>query len=154
MSRNWDNMGISWALENVSERISTNNSDKRTLGQCPIMVPTDLDKFRAEFGDAAILGIFNGTSIRVMCQDIGRRGIKGKQTLDQMKEACYNRVKGVRNSAVAVTKVVEVKVYPLPNGETYKGTSLEEYQGQYMAALVDAGVPAEAARGIALKQSL
>jgi len=154
MSRNDSEMGITWSMEDVSERISTNASDKRTLGQCPILIPTDLEKFRAEFGDEVILGIFNGTSIRVMCQDVGRRGLKNRDSVEKMKEACINRLRGVRNSRAATVKTVEVKVYTLPNGETYKGTNLEEYQGLYMAALVDAGVQPDVARTVALTQTL
>lgn len=154
MSHNWENYGIRFDLEDVAKRMGENASDKRVIGQAPIAVVTDLDKFRAHFGDDVVLGIMDGTSIRVMSQDVGRRGLEAKDSLDTMKAAIYNRLKGVRNARKGGTRVVEVKVHALPDGTTYKGSDLVEYQQMYAAALVESGVPAAVATALASKQTL
>lgn len=150
----WNERGISWSLEPVAKRMGSNDSDKRVIGECPIAVVTDLDKFRKAYGDACVLGIMDGTSLRVICQDIGRKGIEAKASVETMKERIDARLRGIRNSPIATTKVVEVKVYALPNGKVYSGTDLGEYRREYAAALVDAGIDGTVAVTLANMQTL
>jgi hypothetical protein len=155
MSNESSNNGIRWEMEEVSRRRGANDSDKSVIGKAPIAIVDDVDKFRASFGDEAILGIFNGTSIRVMCQDVGRRGLERGSSVDVMKTAILNRLKGVRNASGGVrTVTVEKKIYNLPDGTKYTGTDLTELRAAYMAAMVDAGVDTNVARMIAEQQEL
>lgn len=144
MSRNWNEMGLAWATENVSENVSTtNSSQKRVVGQAQIAIVEDLDKFRAHFTDAVMLGIFDGTSVRVTSQNVCRPMLnKGKPSVDDLREAVYNRLKGIRVSVRSVTKSYVV-VIMLPNGETYEGESEEGFQRAYVEAAVDMGITTE-----------
>lgn len=155
MARNWDEIGLAWSAESVSRRHGENASDKSVIGTGQIPVVSDLDKVREHFGDEVITGALNGTSWRVMAQDVSRRSLeKDIKDAETIREAVYNRLRGIRNPAGTSTRTVEVKVYALPNGETYKGTDLAAYQAEYAAALVDQGVPAETAMDIAKRQTL
>jgi len=155
MARNWNEVGISWSAESVSRRHGENASDKAVIGTAQIPLVADLDVVRNHFGDGVITGSLNGTSWRVMAQDVSRRMLeKGTKDAEAIREAVYNRLRGIRNPVMATPRTVEVKVYTLPDGTTYSGTNLAEYQAAYMAALVDQGIPADTARTIALRQTL
>jgi len=153
MTRDWNSYGITWLSENVSK---TEGSTKVQLnGTAQIPSVTDLDKVIDHFGVECVTGSLNGTSWRVMAQDVCRRMLKvGKHDVDEMQEAVYNRLRGVRNAAVGGTKTIEVKVYALPNGASYSGTSLIEYQQAFVAAMFDCGVANDVAIAMAQKLTL
>ena len=154
MSINWEDRGIVWVEEEVSERGSSNGSDTRVLGKAQIPQVVDLQKFVAHYGEGVVLGSLDGTSVRVMAQDVNRTGLRKRLTVEEIRERIDGRLRGVRARGVPAVKVVEVKVLTLPDGSTYNGTDEVEYQQAYLAALVDAGVPVEVAKGIALAQKI
>ena len=131
--------GYTWETEAVSMVFGENNqSDKRIVNDAAqILVITDLDKFRSEFGDAFILAMADGTSVRVMCQRIGRKFKKGQA--EQNRLAVLNAIRGVRTRGVTIPKRA------LANGEFYHGTDETEYRQLYAASLVENGVDASLA---------
>lgn len=146
-------MGLRFDTEEVSKQRGDHASDRVVLGNGQIAVVTDLDKFRTGFGDGCVLGILDGTSIRVMSQDVSRRMLnKGTKDAATIQAAIINRLKGVRNSTGGGVRTVKVTVYALPDGSTYEGDNEVEYQQLFAAALVDAGVPNAAALAIASNQ--
>jgi hypothetical protein len=150
---NYDELGIRFDLEEVAKQSGDNRSDKVTFARkAPIVIVTDVTKFRESFGDETILAVFDGTSIRVKSQAIARRMLAKGANDEAIREANVNMLRGVRNATRGGTTVVTK--YALPNGQTYSGTNETEYQAEYLAALVDAGVPAEIARTIAVAQKL
>lgn len=151
---NYSDFGITFASEPVAQRAGPNATDRRVIGNGQIAVVNDLNKFVEHFGEQVVLGILDGTSIRVMSQDVSRRGLTAtpKATTEQIQEAIYNRLKGVRNRGAGGT--VEVIIHVLPNGEKFTGTDENEFQQLYAAALVDEGVDADTALMIAGKQTL
>lgn len=152
---NWLDRGISWVAEAVSKQHGDHATDRVVIGQATIPVVVDLDKFRLEYGDACVLGILDGTSIRVMAQDVNRSGIaKGLKT-DEIRQRIDARLRGIRNRPLAgATKTVEVKVYNLPNGQKYTGSDVAEFQAAFAAALIDAGVDSSVALTLAKQQTL
>lgn len=147
--------GIEWTTEPVQKQAGDHATDRRVIGMAQIPVVRDLDAFAKEFGAECVLGILDGTSVRVMAQDVNRRGLsKGGNDAkpEILRAAVINRLRGVRNSGSRTVKTV--KVYTLPNGETYTGTDETEYQQLYIAALVDAGTPASVATTIGALQKL
>ena len=153
MTENYAEMGLRFDTEEVSKQRGDHASDRVVLGNGQIAVVTDLDKFREAFTDSCVLGILDGTSIRVMSQDVSRRLLnKGTKKAEDIQAAIINRLKGVRNSSGGGVRTVTKTVYNLPDGTKYEGDSETEYQQQYAAALVDAGVPTEAALAIAANQ--
>jgi hypothetical protein len=148
-------MGIRFDTEEVSKQRGDHASDRVVIGNAQIAVVTDLDKFRTSFGDATILGILDGTSIRVMSQDVSRRSLeKGVKAADAIQAGVINRLKGVRNAGGTRTITVTKVSYSLPDGTKYEGADETEYQQLFAGALVDAGVPAAAALAIASNQKL
>lgn len=149
---NWTDRGITWVEEDVSKQHGDHATDRVVIGKAQIPVVENLDKFRQEYGDACVLGILDGTSIRVMAQDVNRSGISKGLAKDEIRQRIDARLRGVRNRPLAgATKTVVV--YMLPNGQRYEGTSLAEFQAAYLAALVDAGVDSAVARTIATSQN-
>lgn len=151
---NYTDYGLTFVTEPVAQRAGPNASDKRTVGNGQIAKVTDLTKFVAHFGEPVVLGILDGTSIRVLSQDVSRRGLTAtpKQSAEQIQAAIYNRLKGVRNRGAGGT--TEVIIHVLPNGEKYTGDNEVEFQSLYASALVDAGVDADTALMLAGKQTL
>jgi hypothetical protein len=149
MSNNidWAARGIVWIEEDVSEQAGDHATDRRVLGKAQMPVVKDLTKFVAEYGEGCVLGSLDGTSIRVMAQDVNRTGLRKRISADEIRSRIDARLRGVRSRAIASVK--EVTVYPLPGGQTYKGTDKTEYQQAYIAALVDMGTPADVAMTIA-----
>jgi hypothetical protein len=143
----WAARGIVWMEEEVSEQAGDHATDRRVLGKAQMPVVKDLSAFVAEYGEAAVLGSLDGTSIRVMAQDVNRTGLRKRLSSDDIRLRIDGRLRGIRTRGVATPK--EVKVYPLPGGQEYKGTNEVEYQQAYIAALVDLGTPADVARTIA-----
>lgn len=154
MSKNWEEMGITWAAEEVSKQHGDHATDRRVMGTAYIPVVTDLGKFTESFGQACVLGILDGTSIRVMAQDVNRAGLAKNLKPDEIKDRIEARLRGVRNRPVGGTTIVKVKVHTLPNGTEYTGTDVVEYQQAYAAALIDQGVDATVAITIAQNQTL
>lgn len=151
MAKVWADFGIAWTQEPVSKQMGDHATDKKIIGTAEMPIVEDLDKFVAHFGAAVVLGIMDGTSVRVMAQDVNRRLIQKGQKGDAIRDAIYNRLIGTRNaSRGAVT--VTVTVYKLPDGTEYKGSDLVEYQQAYTAALVDLGTPADVAMQIGSNQ--
>lgn len=157
---NWDARGIEWVLEEVSEQVGTNKTSRRVLGSVPIPIPRDLDKIVAEYGADSVMGSLNGTSWRVIAQDIGRRGLAANISVDEMKSRFDARIRGLRNAPMTRTVVREVVVEKvvrqnvLPDGAIYTGSDEVEYQQMYAAALEIQGVPAAVAVSIARNQTL
>lgn len=150
---NYDELGIRFDLEEVAKQSGDNRSDKVTFHRkAPIVIVENVEKFRAAFGDDTILAIFDGTSIRVKSQAIARRMLTKGATNEEIEAANVNMLRGVRNATRGGTTTVTK--YALPNGQFYTGTNETEFQAAYLAALVDAGVPADVARGIAVNQKL
>lgn len=147
---NWEERGIVWIEEEVSEQAGDHATDRRTLGKAQIPVVKGLEAFVKEYGEGAVLGSLDGTSIRVMAQDVNRTGLRKRLSKDEIRLRIDGRLRGIR--ARGVPSVKEVAVYVLPNGERFTGTSETDYQAAYMAALVDAGVDAAVARTIATQQ--
>lgn len=154
MSRNWEELGIEWIEETVSKQAGDHATDRAVIGKAQMPIVRDLPKFVGHFGDGCVLGIMDGTSVRVMAQDVNRRGIQKGMKPEAIREAIYNRLIGVRNAPRATVRTVEVKIHNLPNGTTYSGTDLVEYRQLYLSALVDAGVAVSVAQQIALMQTL
>lgn len=152
---NWAERGITWSLEDVSKQHGDHATDRQVMSQkAQIPVVTDLEKFVAEYGFGCVLGIMDGTSIRVMAQDVNRSGIAKGLKAAEIQSRIDARLRGIRNRPVGGAVVKEVKVYMLPNGQRYTGTDLAEYQSLYTAALVDAGIDASVALTLAKQQTL
>lgn len=150
----WTTRGISWVAEDVSKQHGAHATDRVIIGKAQIPQVVDLDMFRKEYGDACILGILDGTSIRVMAQDVSRSGIAKKFTPDEIRSRIDARLRGIRNRTAASVVVKEVRVHTLPNGVAFTGTTEVEFQQEYAAALIDAGVPSDVALTLAQQQKL
>ena len=151
--------GVSWSTETVNREPDGNASAKITAtDNAQILAISDVTNFSANFpnADEILLGIVNGTSLRVMSQDVSRRNPKKSRA--ELRTMILNRLQGVRNAGVrtVVTKIVEkiVKVHSLPDGSTYAGDNETEFQAAYLAALVDMGLDPAKAREIATRQTL
>src|SRR5688500_6532166 len=129
-------MGIRFDTETVSKQRGDHASDRVELGNGQIAVVTDLEKFRAAFSDETVLGILDGTSIRVMSQDVSRRLLnKGTKKAEDIQAAIINRLRGVRNASGGGVRIVKVNLRNLPDGTQYEGDNETEYQQMYAAAL-------------------
>jgi hypothetical protein len=136
--------GYTWESEAVSKRFGPNDSDKRIINDAAqILVINDLDKFRVEFGDSFLIAMADGTSVRVMCQRVGRTFKSGEVAANQA--AVINAIKGVRTRGATIPK------RPLADGTFYHGTNETEYRAKYAASLVDAGVDGSLALTIAAR---
>jgi hypothetical protein len=153
--------GLQWLTETVNTEPDKTGSVKVVASDdAQILAIVDYDNFTANFPNAKeiLLGIANGTSLRVMAQDVNRRN--PKKTAEERRTAIVNRLQGVRNAGArtVVTKIVEkivtVRKAPLPGGGFYEGENETEYQAEVMAALVDLGMNADAARTIAVSYKL
>lgn len=143
--------GIEWVEETVQKQHGDHATDRAVLnGKAQIPVVRDLAPFVAEFSEAAVLGSLDGTSIRVMAQDVNRRLLAKGEKPETIRAAIVNRLRGIRNAGARGGKTVNR--YALPNGEFYTGTDLVEYQQLYTVALVDLGTPADVARTIGANQ--
>ena len=130
----YDEMGIRWESEEVSVVYGDNQSDKRIVNSAAqIAVITDLDKFRATFGDTFLLAMSDGTSLRVGCQRIGRK-FDGKN-IEGNRKAVLDYIRGTRSRGTTTRR-------PLPDGTFYHGTDEVEFRQLYAAKLVDLGTPA------------
>lgn len=147
MERNWNDIGLAWETDEVARRDGPNGSDRRVIGLAQIPVCTDLDKVRAHFGDGVVTGSLNGTSWRVMAQDVSRRGIEARKSDAEIREMVYNRLRGIRNASTGGTRTQFVA--PLPDGTKWTGTDATAYQAECMAQFVDNGLDATVARTLA-----
>jgi formiminotetrahydrofolate cyclodeaminase len=157
-TKTYDDMGVEFLTEPVSKQSGSNKSDRHIWrNDAQILRVVDLEKFSTEFGANAALAGLNGTSFRVMSQDVNRRHAANEK-FEIVQTAIINRLRGLRNAAVAtvrtVEKIVEKRVYALPDGTTYDGTNEVEYQQAWVAALTAAGMPTTAAITFAKLQKL
>ncbi len=158
MTTNYADFGISWESTTVARQAGEHRTDRVALkGTAEIPVPTDLGKLRAAIGDDRVNGFLNGSSIRVVAQDVNRRYLEAcargerKYNQDDLRALVWARISGKTvRLASGRTVTVTVNRRQLPDGTWYEGTELVEYQAAYAAALVDKGVPADVARDIAL----
>ena len=150
MEKDWKSYGIAWIQESVAKQFGDHATDKKVIGTAEMPVVEDLSKFVAHFGEGVVLGIMDGTSIRVMAQDVNRRLLQKGQKGEAIRDAIYNRLVGTRNASRGT---VTVTVYKLPDGTEYKGNNEVEYQQAYTAALVDLGTPADVAMQIGKNQT-
>lgn len=146
-THNWEEMGIEWEASPVARGTGAAKVTFKTPAQIPVLA--DMDKARKALGDDPILAAVNGTSWRVSAQDVCRGMLEKNSgtTTDAMREAVYNRLRGLRNAASVRT--VTVTKRPMPDGTMYTGNDETEYRAQYMAQLVEAGVASVVAQGIA-----
>lgn len=157
MDTNWESMGIAWKTEKVSK--GSGNSKVEIAGDAQIPEATDLTKVIAHFGAEAVLGSVNGTSWRVSAQDVNRRMLPGKPSVEALRTAVYNRLRSIKNASVVRT--VEVKVYALADGSAFKpdadvsdDQNLIAYKQAALAAYIDAGVPNQVAQNLISNLSL
>lgn len=161
MARNWGELGIVWIPGTVSRRRGKNDSDKIEIGVGPIPQLSDVDlAIKADLADSIMAGV-NGTSWRVTAQDVirayvesNRDSIKARQgnlpdatDVEELRERIFSRLKGMRSGG---SNTRTVFVAPLPNGERWTGTDVTEYEQLYFAALMDAGMDADTALGVAV----
>lgn len=132
MATNWDEMGITWSVEPVKRQHGGHATDRAVLGDAQIPVLTDLDAFRYNVpeADKILLGVWDGTSVRVQAQDVSRRMLERGHGPDEIRAAVWNRVLGVRSAVRAP------RTYPLPGGKRYEGNNLLEYREAFKAAAV------------------
>lgn len=137
-------MGLRWESEDVSVVYGDNQSDKRVVNAAAqIAVITDIDLFRATFGDTFLLAMSDGTSLRVGCQRVGRK-FNGKD-IEANRKAVLDYIRGVRAKGASTPK------RGLPDGTFYHGSDETEYRQKYTVALVDLGTPAELALAISAR---
>lgn len=148
--------GMVWNTETVNTAPGGNGANKTiATSDAQILSIVDIEKFRASYphADDVLLGIANGTSLRVMAQDVNRRN--PKLSAEKRRELILNRLAGVRNAGVrtvvTVEKIVTKTVRALPNGTTYDGDNETEFRAAYMAAMVDLGVDPSVARDTATR---
>lgn len=150
-SIDWASRGISWSEEDVSKQHGDHATDRVVIGKAQIPVVSDLTKFVAEYGESCVLGILDGTSIRVMAQDVGRSGVAKKLSAEEIRSRVDARLRGIRNRPLAGVTVKEVIVRYI-GAEKFSGTTEVEYQAAWMAHFVDSGVDAAVARILASNQ--
>lgn len=136
-------MGIRWESEDVAIVYGDNQSDKRVVNEAAqIAVMTDVALFNAAF-PGFILASSNGTSLRVICQRVGRK-FNGKD-IEANRKAVLDSIRGTRAKGLPQTKRA------MPDGTFYHGNNEQEFRGLYAAALVDLGTPGELALAIAAR---
>lgn len=155
MERNWEEIGIVWDTDEVAR--GTGN-DKRVIGIAQLPVIDDLDKFVQHFGTAAVIGPLNGTSHRVQAQAVARREIEKNlakppaarmerdRFAEHLREQVYLMLRGIRATPSRATQVF---VAPLPDGSTWRGNEVDEYERSAAAMYVDSGVPSALALTLA-----
>lgn len=148
--RDWAALGILWVESEVSRQHGPNKTDRAVIGTGQVPQLTDIDKAVEAGLEAAILAGTNGTSWRVTAQDVSRSYIEATKASDRdvetLRERIFSRLKGMRNAAIGTRTVL---VAPLPDGTQWKGTDSTEYEQLYAAGLVDAGMDAAMALGLA-----
>lgn len=154
MAKNWADFGITWESGKVSRQHGDHRTDRHELPHpSQIPVPVDLDKLRAALGDELVKSYLNGTSMRVIAQDVSRRYIEAtiearkQYDAEALRGLVWDRLSGKRTTIGGGTR--EVKVRYLPNGKQFTGTTKEEFQAETRATLIDMGVPADVAKAAA-----
>lgn len=143
--RNWAEIGLDWAAEEVMKQFGENNqSDKRIVGVAQLPIVTDIDKLGAS-GVDVLAWLNSSNSLRVRAQALGRSSKLPKNAADekveQLREKVYSAMLGVRMSGGRVVeRIVTVVEKRLPDGTIYKGESEEEFRAAFAAALIDLGV--------------
>src|SRR5512138_48530 len=147
MSRNWEELGIRWESSVVMRQHGDHASDRRPLGDAQIPVLEDTEKAIANGLGPAILKGVNGTSWRVMAQDVSRNRLEdGVKDADVIREDVYKRLLSIRTTG---TRVLVKR--NLPNGEVYMGADETEFRQMFAAALVDLGIDADLSMAKAAK---
>lgn len=148
MSRNWKELGIRWETSVVMRQHGDHASDRRPLGNAQIPVLEDPDlAIKNGLGPAILKGV-NGTSWRVMAQDVSRNKLEdGIKDADVIQEDVFKRLLSIRASGG--TRVIVKR--NLPNGDIYEGSDETEFRQMFAAALVDLGIDAETATEKATK---
>lgn len=145
MSKNWEEMGLSWTRNVVSKQHGDHASDRAEVGISEEPKIVDVDKFRAHFGDAVLLHWLNSAnSLTVRSQTIARSNRWTDAETETLRDRVYMAIKGVRMAGAVGTRTVVV--HTLPNGTTYDGTDETEYRQAFVAALVDMGAAVEMAQ--------
>lgn len=134
--------GFEWVIEPVSKQAGPNKSDRKIVGKGPILRVTDVAKFDATF-PGVILACLDGSSIRVKAQGVVRPMLIANPnvSIDDMKDAVINNLKGVRSARRAAAPV-----FVGLDGKNY-ATQTEAAQAN-LAHLVDSGIPADVARQV------
>ena len=153
MEPTYSDFGLDFTSEPVNKQHGPNKSDA-TLWRKDAQIPrvTDLEKFRAHFGDLPILAALDGTSFRVMAQGVARSK-PANTAVAILREIVYNRLRGL-TTRTQLVQIKEVRTFSLPDGTTYEGTDEVEYQQLFAAALIDAGVDNATALALAGNQHL
>lgn len=148
MARNWDELGIRWSEETVTR-------DKDTVAGAQIAVVVDHLKFDAALRTAgsSMVNVLNASSSpRVLSQHQKRYGAGKDKRGEELREIVWAALCGARAPAtqIVVERIVEKRIVTLPNGKTWDGMGGRVgYVSQGMAALVEMGVPAGAAKAAA-----
>lgn len=150
-ANDWAERGVTFVKDEVARRAGPNATDRRTVGDATIAVISDLDKFRAAYGDEYLLHMSNGTSLRVTCQRMWRDNVKMAESEFFLRlDGVFRRVRVAGTSGK--TTVIEVTRHDLPDGTAYEGTDEIEYRQLYVMQMVDLGVEVSVAQGIAAKK--
>lgn len=154
MATNWADFGITWESGKVSRQHGEHRTDRIELPHpSQIPVPVDLDKLRAALGDELVKSYLNGTSMRVIAQDVSRRYIEATMEarkfydVEELRGLVWDRLSGKRTTIGGGTR--EVKIRYLPNGKQFTGKTEVEFRAETIAVLLDMGVPVEAAKAAA-----
>lgn len=151
LTQPWSEFGLAVSTESVQEQVGEHATDRRIVNDHALIATVvNVATFVETFGEPALMKFINGTSLRVTCQRIARSMAKERDTA-KVEVALLNAIRSVRNAVVQTRTVI---VHALPNGTTYDGTDLVEFQQEYAAALIDAGVPGDVALNIAKLQTL
>ena len=133
--------GILWETEAVARQRGEHRTDRVALRfAAEIPIPMDLDKIRAAIGDERVRGFLNGSSMRVVAQDVNRRYIEacveGTRTYDQeeLRGLVWARISG-RTVRLSSGKTVTVTV---KGNYNKKGLSIRSGDG-LITALRNAG---------------
>lgn len=143
---NWADAGCELSTEDKSKRYGPNATDKKVVGSAFILRVRELDKFRATFGDNAVLKYVNGTSLDVTCEAWGRN--HPNATREAFESWILANLRNQRTFGGTKTVTVTVKefVIPTPTGvKKWSGTD----EAELVAFLVDAGMTAAEAMAMA-----
>ncbi len=144
-ARNWAALGIVFVQDTVAKGTGTNKIEYRTKAELPTV--GDWEKFVEHFGAPSVLNMLNASnSIRVgaqaICRDLLERN--ANCPAEEMREAVYAWMKGVRGRSAQTITVTVVKRY-LVDGSLFEGSDEMEWRQANIAALVEMGLDADKA---------
>lgn len=143
MPNNWEEMGIKWVAGEVRRQNGEHATDRTVIGTAQIPDLVDIDAAVKAGLSGAILKGCNGTSWRVLAQDVCRGLIEKNRRVsaEVMQEAVFNRLRSVMTrGTVVIEKIVEKVMHTLPDGTNWDGTDETEFRQMYLVQLIDAGV--------------